>query len=145
MHRTVSADKSRDAVKVQFTIPEANAPVTISIQSDPIVVRTTSDKNGNVVYEVTDPLKPGNHTLTISITDPKDPAKIISVIKPFTLPAISTASDLNTSANLITKERIVIPIQYLFALVLSVLVTSAVSYAIYRHHSSRDTDLSLEG
>ncbi len=51
-------------------IAYANGPVTVTVNSDPIVCNTTADTDGNWSCTLPSDIPPGSHTVTIAITNP---------------------------------------------------------------------------
>lgn len=144
LHRTLSSDQSIDAVLFQFSILVPNYAIKMTILSDPIVVQTKSNNAGQVTYRLANVLGVGNHSVTVVLADPNDATKTISASRTFNLPQIKTSNELNASAGL-SNNQIIIPIQYIMALLGSIVVAGIAAFILFRSRNSRHQVINLEG
>ncbi len=75
----------------------ANGPVTVTVNSDPIVCTTIADSNGNWSCTLPSSIPPGNHTVTIVLTNPDNDT--VMTIGPYNVEVLgdsTTTIDNNT-------------------------------------------------
>ena len=87
----------------------ANAGVLLIISSDPIEAETLSDANGYWFYTMESPLEPGQHTLTLKITDSNGITSEETLAATFVIPEVKgeeTTKPITTEAPLPKTPRI---------------------------------------
>jgi len=117
----------------------ANAEIILNIFSEPIVVKTTTDNNGDWVYVLHDALEAGRHEIYLTVQDDQGTAVGRSAVMAFFVPeafsqdqvmrATATAAPVSSAEHLLS--------QYLWVAVMLVLLVVMVMLTMLRMANRR--------
>ncbi|MDP2685405.1 MAG: hypothetical protein Q8P20_10340 [bacterium] len=116
----------------------SNVKVIIYIESDPIVVETTSDTDGNWEYQIEDKLEVGEHTVSVEIENDDGVRSPKKEVSKFTVAANEIINNIKVIDPIeFTDDNSNINDVVLIALIIVVVISGFVGYFIYQKRKKK--------